>query len=132
MLVEIEMMRELSWSPFPIARIDTPIGRTAVPWRGAPDAPLGRHRVEWTIDTDITWGLTAKPADETGPAILAGGHCVILRGHLRLDPDGVGVLDLSGSSILLEFDELPPPDVDGTWIQIHVPHKDVHLYPYEL
>ncbi|WP_433797076.1 hypothetical protein [Actinoplanes sp. CA-252034] len=132
MLVEVEKVRTFPWSPFPIAQIQTPIGRTAVPWHGPPDTPLGQYDVEWTIDTDVTWGLTAKPAAESAPAILAGGHCVILRGRLRLTPDGAGVLDLSGSLIMLDFAEPPPPETDGTWIQIYVPHGDVHLYPYEL
>lgn len=131
-LIEAEKFGKFAWSPFPIAQIATPIGRTAVPWCGAPDAPPGQYHVEWAVDMAITWGLTAKPADETGPAILAGAHCVILRGHLSLTPDGVGVLDLDGSLVLVEFTEPPPPEADGVWTQLHVPHKDLHLYPYEL
>jgi hypothetical protein len=34
--------------------------------------------------------------------------------------------------ILLDFAEIPPAEADGTWIQSYAPHKDVHLYPYEL
>lgn len=125
-------MNRFSWSPYPIAHIQTSVGHTAVPWCGPPDAPPGKYHVEWTICAEIRWGHNARPAADPGPAILAGGHCVILRGCLRLTPDGVGVLDLDGSPILLELVELPPPAADGTWVQIHVPHKDARLYPYEL
>ncbi|MDW5330244.1 hypothetical protein [Plantactinospora sp. KLBMP9567] len=132
MLVEVEKVRRFAWSPFPVVQVETPVGRTAVPWCGAPDAALGRHHVEWTINTEISWGLNAELAAEPGPAILAGGHCVILRGRLRLSPDGVGVLDLNGSMILLDFVERPPAEADASWVQIYVPHKDVQLHPFEL
>ena len=132
MLIEIESFRECSWCPFPVAQVQTPVGETAVPWRGAPDASLGRHHVEWTIETEISWGVNAKPTAEPGPAILPGSHCVILRGRLHLLPDGAGVLDLDGSMILLDFAEPAPREVNGTWVQLHVPHADIGLYPYEL
>jgi hypothetical protein len=131
-LVEIEKLRRFDGSPFPIAQVQTPVGRTAVLWCGAPDAVPGRYDVEWTIDMEISWGLNAKLAAEPGPAILAGGHSVILRGRLGLTPDGSGVLDLDGSMILLDFVESPPADVDASWVQIHVPHKNVQLHPFEL
>jgi hypothetical protein len=131
-LVEIERVRRFGWSPFPIVQVETPVGRTAVPWCGAPDAAPGQYHVEWTIDMEISWGLNARPAAEPGPAILAGGHCAILRGRLRLTPDGAGVLDLDGSMILLDFVEPPPAEVDASWVQIHVPHKDVQLHPFDL
>jgi hypothetical protein len=94
------------------------------------DAVLERHHVEWTINTEISWDLNAKPAAEPKPAILASGHCVILRGHLRLSPDGTGVLDLDGSMILLNFDERPPPEAITTWAQVLVPYGDVQLHPF--
>ncbi|MBB2948843.1 hypothetical protein FB565_008629 [Actinoplanes lutulentus] len=128
----MENLREFDGSPFPLAQIETPVGRTAVPWCGAPDAPPGRYHVEWTIDAEMRWGANAKPAAEPGPAISAGGHTVILRRRLRLTPDGAGELDVDGSMILLDFAERPPPDMDGSWIQIHVAHADVRLYPYDL
>jgi hypothetical protein len=131
-LVEIEKVRRFDWSPFPIVQVQTPVGRTAVPWCGSPDAVPGRYDVEWTIDMEISWGLNAKLAAEPGPAILAGGHCVILRGRLGLTPDGAGVLDLDGAMILLDFAEPPPAEVDASWVQIYVPHKDVQLYPFDL
>ncbi|MEV0133010.1 hypothetical protein AB0H83_31670 [Dactylosporangium sp. NPDC050688] len=43
MLIEVEKFGKFSWSPFPIAQIATPIGRTAVPWCGAPAALPGRR-----------------------------------------------------------------------------------------
>ncbi|MBU2667036.1 hypothetical protein KOI35_26335 [Actinoplanes bogorensis] len=132
MLVEVEKMRRFGWSPFPIAQVHTPVGRTAVPWCGAPDTVPGPYHVEWTIDMKISWGLSAKPADGPGPAILTGGHCVILRGRLRLTPDGAGVLDLDGSLILLDFADPPPAEADAAWVQIYVPHQDVRLYPSDL
>jgi hypothetical protein len=131
-LVKIEEMRSFAWSPFPVVRVQTPVGRTAVPWCGAPDAVLGQHHVEWTINTEISWGLNAKPAAEPGPAISADGHCVILRGRLGLTPDGAGVLDLDGSLVLLDFVEPPPTEVDGSWVHISVPRQDVQLHPFEL
>jgi len=131
-LVEVKKVRRFPWSPFPVVHVETRVGRTAVPWCGAPDAALGRHHVEWTVNTEISWDLNAKPAAEPAPAILAGGHCVILRGRLRLTPDGAGVLDLDGSMILLDFDGPPPAEADGSWVQIHVPHADVELHPFEL
>jgi hypothetical protein len=131
-LVEIEKVRRFAWSPFPIVQVQTPVGRTAVPWCGAPDAVPGRYDVEWTIDMELSWGLNAKLAAEPGPAILAGGHCVILRGRLGLTPDGAGVLNLDGSMILLDFAEPPPAEADVSWVQISVPHKDVQLHPFEL
>jgi hypothetical protein len=131
-LVEIEKVRRFAWSPFPVVQVKTPVGRTAVPWCGAPDAPVGQYHIEWTINTAFSWGLNAKPAAEPGPAILAGGHCVILCGRLVLTPDGAGVLDLDGSMILLDFVELPPAEVDASWVRIFVPHKDVQLHPFEL
>jgi hypothetical protein len=131
-LVEIEKVRELPWSAFPVVQITTAVGRTAVPWCGAADVALGRCHVEWTIDTELRWGRNAKPADEPGPAILAGGHCVILRGRLAVTPDGVGELELDGSMILVDFAEPPPAEMDAGWVQIHVPHQDVRLFPIGL
>jgi hypothetical protein len=131
-LVVIEKVCRFDWSPFPVVQIETPVGRTAVPWCGAPDVALGRYHVEWTINTEISWGLNAKPAAAPGPAILAAGHCAILRGRLGLTPDGAGVLDLGGSMILLDFVEPPPAEVDASWVQIYVAHKDVQLHPFEL
>jgi hypothetical protein len=108
------------------------MGRTAVPWCGAPDAEPGRYDVEWTIDKEISWGLNAKSAADPGPAIVAGGHCVILRGRLGSTPDGAGFLDLGGSMILLDFVESPPAEADGRWVEIYVAHHDVQLHPFEL
>ncbi|GAA4595722.1 hypothetical protein BJY16_001772 [Actinoplanes octamycinicus] len=132
MLVEIEKMRRFGWSPFPIVQVQTPVGRTAVPWCGAPDVVLGQYHVEWTIDTELSWGVNAKPAADPGPAIFAGGHCVVLRGRLGLTPDGAGVLDLDGSMILLDFVDTPPAEADASWVQIYVPHPDIQLHPFEL
>jgi hypothetical protein len=130
-LVDMEKMRRFGWSPFPIAQVQTPVGRTAVPWCGPPDAVPGRYHVEWTIDRELSWGTDAKLADEPGPAILAGGHCVILRGRLGMT-SGACVLDLDGSLIQLDFIAPPPSEMDASWVQIHVPHRDVHLYPFDL
>lgn len=132
MLVEIENVRRFPWSPLPVVQVQTRVGRTAVPWRGGQCAPLGQYDVEWTIGTEIRWGVNAKSATEAGPALLAGGHCVIFRGRLHLAPDGAGALDLDGSMILLDFAEPPPPEVDGTWVQLHIAHQKISLHPYEL
>ncbi|XVU28050.1 hypothetical protein ACQPZJ_13695 [Actinoplanes sp. CA-054009] len=132
MLVEIEKIRRFGWSPFPVVQVQTPVGRTAVPWRGAPDAVLGQYHVEWTIDMEISWGQNAKPATDPGPAIFAGSHFVVFRGRLGLAHDGAGVLDLDGSIILLDFAEPPPAATDASWVQIYVPHEDVQLHPLEL
>jgi hypothetical protein len=131
-LVEIEKIRRFAWSPFPVVQIKTRVGRTAVPWCGAADAPVGQYHVEWTIDTEISWGLNVQSAAEPGPAILAGGHCVIFRGRLQLTPDGAGVLDLDGSMVLLDFAEPAPPEADGTWVQLHIGHEKIRLHPYQL
>ncbi|MEU8816712.1 hypothetical protein [Actinoplanes sp. NPDC048796] len=132
MLVEVEKVLRFDWSPFPIVQVRTPVGRTVVPWCGAPDAVPGRYDVEWTIDMKISWGLDAKLAADPGPAISAGGHGVVLRGRLALTPDGAGVLDLDGSMILLDFVEPPPAEADASWVQIHVSRKDVQLHPFGL
>jgi hypothetical protein len=58
MRVEMEKIRRFEWSPFPIVQVQTPVGRTAVPWCGPPDAALGRYDVEWTITTEIRWVST--------------------------------------------------------------------------
>jgi hypothetical protein len=131
-LIEIEKVRRFPWSSFPVVQIQTRVGRTAVPWCGPPDPPLGQYDVEWTIDTEISWGLNAKPATEPGPAIMAGGHCVIFRGRLQLTPDGAGALDLDGSMILLNFAVSAPPEVDGNWVQLHIAHEKISLHPFDL
>ncbi|MFE5210765.1 hypothetical protein [Streptomyces sp. NPDC056600] len=131
MLIDVEKIARFPWSPW-LAQIQTPFGRTAVRWCGDENAEPGEYHVEWTVDAELTWGRNAKPAGAAGAEVRPGGHCVVLRGLLRLTEDGAAVLDLDGSPILLDIAGPLPEDVDGTWIELFVEREKISLYPYEL
>ncbi|MBM9510147.1 hypothetical protein [Actinacidiphila acididurans] len=131
MLVELEKIAKFSWSPV-LAQVKTALGRTAVRWCGDPGAEPGEYHVEWTVDEVIVWGRNAKPAIGAGPEVRPGGHCVVLRGRLSLEEDGVAVLRLGDANILLELADPLPDGVVGTWVELFVEREKIALYPYEL
>jgi hypothetical protein len=131
MPARLEKVAKFPWSPW-LAQIRTSIGHTAVRWSGDQDAEPGERHVEWTVDEDIVWGRNAKPAAGSGPAIRAGGHCVVLRGRLHPTEDGAAVLDLDGSPILLDLAAPLPDDVAGTWVELFLARERISLHPYEL
>jgi hypothetical protein len=130
-LVEVEKTAKFPSSPV-LAQIRTPLGHTAVRWCGDPDIPSGQYHVEWTIDEEIVWGQNARPADEASSALQQGGHCVIVRGQLKLTVDGAAVLDLGGDQILLDVAGPLPPATDGSWVNLYIQREKIALYPYEL
>ncbi|PKT69155.1 hypothetical protein CW362_31230 [Streptomyces populi] len=115
-----------------MAQVKTAFGRTAVRWCGDPAAGPGEYHVEWTVDEDITWGRNAKPATGTGPEVRPGGHCVVLRGRLNLEEDGVAVLHLDDANILLDLTDPLPDGIVGTWVELFIEREKIALYPYEL
>ncbi|MFI5959504.1 hypothetical protein [Cryptosporangium sp. NPDC051539] len=132
MLIEVEKVQEFPWSPFPLVQIQTPVGRTSVQWCGPRDVSPGLHHVEWTIDLPFAWGTRTRRADEPGPAIRPGGHCLVFRGRLLRTSEGSWVLDFGGSLIQVDFTGgEPPEEVDGSWVQLYVPHENIGLHPTE-
>ncbi|MFD6973292.1 hypothetical protein [Streptomyces sp. NPDC059979] len=132
MLVELVKIAKFPWSPW-LAQIRTPFGGTMVRWCGDQAAEPGAYHVEWTVDEDIVWGQNVKPAAESGPGVRSGGHCVVLRGRL-LGPteDGVAVLDLDGTLILLDVAEPLPEDAAHVWVELFIEREKIALYPYVL
>jgi hypothetical protein len=129
-LIEVERLVRLPRGTV-LAQIKTPIGHTAVPWCGDPDALPGQYDVEWTVDEEISWGGNAKPGNAP-PAVRQGGHCVVLRGRIDLTVDGAAILDLGGSQILLDLSSPIPADVSGTWVELYLRRENIALCPYEL
>ncbi|MFI2077624.1 hypothetical protein [Streptomyces triculaminicus] len=103
-----------------------------VQWCGNPAAADGPYYVEWTIDEEIVWGRNASPAALTRPRVSSEGSQVCLRGRLVLEMDGVAVLELAGSQILLDTAGPLPTETDGTWVELHFERDHVTVYPYEL
>ncbi|MEV6839053.1 hypothetical protein AB0N17_31845 [Streptomyces sp. NPDC051133] len=131
MLIELEKLAKFPWSPW-LAQIRTPFGRTAVRWCGDQTAVPGEYHVEWTVDQDIVWGKNVKPADDSGPGVRPGGHCVVLRGRLDPTENGAAVLDLHGTLILLDVADQLPDHVAHTWVDLFVEREKISLHPYEL
>ncbi|GHG52724.1 hypothetical protein GCM10018779_14190 [Streptomyces griseocarneus] len=103
-----------------------------VRWCGDSAAADGPYDIEWTVDENIHWGHNAGPAAVARPRVSSRGSRVVLRGRLTLEPDGVAVLELAGTHILLDTADPFPRDVDGTWAELHCERDSVSLYPYEL
>lgn len=131
MLVEVEKIAKFPRSPL-LVQIRTSFGHTAVRWCGVPDIPSGQYPVEWTIDEKIVWGQNARPADETSSGLEQGGHCVIVRGRLKLTIDGAAILELGGDQILLDVVGPIPTATDGSWVNLYLQRENIALYPYEL
>lgn len=131
MLIELVKVAE-SPGGFWLADVRTSFGHTAVRWCGSRTAEPGEYHVEWTIDEDIAWGRNAKPAAGMGPGLRTGGHCVVLRGRLSLTGDGAALLDLDGSTILLDLADPLPEGVIGAWAELFIERENIALYPYEL
>jgi hypothetical protein len=127
-LVKVATFPGTSW----LADVRTSFGHTAVRWCGDRAAEPGEYHVEWTIDEDIVWGRNAKPAAGSGPGLWTGGHCVALRGRLSLTEDGGALLDLDGTTILLDLADQLPEGVAGTWVELFIEREKIALYPYEL
>ncbi|WP_432104467.1 hypothetical protein [Streptomyces sp. bgisy091] len=127
-LVKVARFPGTSW----LADVRTSFGHTAVRWCGDRAAEPGEYHVEWTIDEDIVWGRNAKPAAGIGPGLRTGGHCVVLRGRLSVAEDGAALLDLDGTTILLDLADPLPEGVAGTWVELFIEREKIALYPYEL
>jgi hypothetical protein len=130
-LVEVEKIAKFPRRPV-LAQVKAAFGRTAVRWCGDPDAGPGEYFVEWTVDEAITWGWNARPAAGTGPGVRPGGHCVVLRGRLSLEEDGVAVLHVDDANILLDTADPLPDGVDGTWVELFVDRDKIALHPYRI
>ncbi|MFJ5837757.1 hypothetical protein ACIQGO_13505 [Streptomyces shenzhenensis] len=131
MLIELVKIARFPGTPW-LADVRTSFGHTAVRWCGDRAAEPGEYHVEWTIDEDIVWGRNAKSAAGTGPGLRTGGHCVVLQGRLGLTEDGAALLDLDGTTILLDLADPLPEGVAGTWVELFVEREKIALYPYEL
>ncbi len=125
--IELVKVAKSPGGPWP-ADVRTSFGRTAVCWCGDRAAEPGEYHVEWTIDEDIAWGQNAKPAVGVGAGLRTGGHCVVLRGQLSLTEDGAALLDLDGTSILLDLADPLPQDVANTWVELSIDRERVSLY----
>ncbi|MFF7202700.1 hypothetical protein [Streptomyces sp. NPDC008141] len=128
-------MMELATSPRSpgLALIRTAFGDAWVRWCGDPAAPPGEYHVEWTIDDDITWGENLRATAACGPGVRSGGlGRVILRGRLELVDDGVAVLDVGGTAILLEPACPLPEEATDAWVELCVEREKAALYPYEI
>ncbi|KOV99550.1 hypothetical protein ADK65_17785 [Streptomyces sp. NRRL B-1140] len=112
-----------------MAQIRTAFGRTTARWCGDRVAGPGAYDVEWTLEEAVTWGRNARPASGTGPGVRPGGHCVVLRGRLGLEEDGVAVLHLDDADIPLDVAGPLPEDVDGLWIELFVDREKIALRP---
>ncbi|MEU9126022.1 hypothetical protein AB0C96_40505 [Streptomyces sp. NPDC048506] len=131
MLIELTKVAKFPRSPW-LAGVRTSFGHAAVRWCGDHAAEPGEYHVEWTIDEDIVWGRNAKPAAGIGPGLRTGGHCVVVRGRLSLTEDGAALLDLDGTTILLDLVDPLPEGVVGTWVELFIERDQIALYPYEL
>ncbi|MEX2985742.1 hypothetical protein [Streptomyces sp. C36] len=49
-----------------------------------------------------------------------------------LEMDGIAVLELAGSQILLDTADPLPTEIDGTWVELRFERDHVAIYPYEL
>lgn len=127
-LVKVARFPGTSW----LADVRTSFGHTAVRWCGDRAVEPGEYHVEWTIDEDIVWGRNAKPAAGIGPGLRTGGHCVVLRGRLSLTEDGAALLDLDGTTVLLDLADQLPEGVAGTWVELFIEREKIALCPYEL
>ncbi|WP_316527777.1 hypothetical protein [Kitasatospora brasiliensis] len=116
----------------PLARVRTAAGGTVVRWCGDRAAGPGEYHVEWDVDEDLAWGRNAGPAPDPGPLVRSDGSRVVLRGRLWLDEDGVAVLSLPGTNILLDVAGRLPDGVAGTWIELAVERARASLHPYWL
>ncbi|MDX2835391.1 hypothetical protein [Streptomyces scabiei] len=131
MLIELVKIATFPGTPL-LAQVRTGFGHTGVRWCGDRAAEPGAYHVEWSIDEDIVWGRNAKPAAGVGPGLRTGGHCVVLRGRLILKEDGAALLDLDGSTVLLDLVEPLPDGVAGSWVELFIDRNNVALHPYEL
>ncbi|MEH0653020.1 hypothetical protein QA995_26970 [Streptomyces scabiei] len=131
MLIELVKVATFPGTPL-LAQVRTGFGHTGVRWCGDRAAEPGAYHVEWSIDEDIVWGRNAKPAAGVGPGLRTGGHCVVLRGRLILKEDGAALLDLDGSTVLLDLVEPLPDGVAGSWVELFIDRNNVALHPYEL
>ncbi|MFJ9244794.1 hypothetical protein [Streptomyces sp. NPDC101776] len=131
MLIELVKVARFPGTSWP-ADVRTSVGHTAVRWCGDLAAEPGEYHVRWTIDEDIVWGRNAKPAVRIGPGVRTGGHCVVLQGRLSLTEDGAALLDLDGTTVLLDFADPMPEGVAGTWVELFIEREKIALHPYEL
>ncbi|MFJ9953254.1 hypothetical protein [Kitasatospora sp. NPDC091207] len=129
MLVRTELL-PLGPSGLPRVRVHTPFGSAVVAWRGDLDNAVGRHHIEWTVDTEIRWGRNTRSATLAGPGVREEAGLVILRGLLRLAEVGAACLEMGDSRVLFEVGSPPPPD--NAWVEISVDADKVDLYPYQL
>ncbi|MET9503633.1 hypothetical protein ABZY42_18225 [Streptomyces sp. NPDC006622] len=131
MLIELVKVARFPGTPW-LAHVRTSFGHTAVRWCGDRAAEPGEYHVEWTIDEHIVRGRNAEPAAGIGPGLRTGGHCVVLRGRLSLTEGGAALLDLDGTTILLDLPDQLPERVAGTWVELFIEREKIALYPYEL
>ncbi|MBO0517210.1 hypothetical protein [Streptomyces beijiangensis] len=113
-----------------MAEVRTPVGDLTAHWCGKPDDAPGTYTVEWTIDTELAWGQNARPSPTPGPALLTGGGCTVRRGQLDVTVDGIGVLHLGDTSVLLDLAAPLPQSAVATWVDFEVTPEEIGLYPY--
>jgi hypothetical protein len=107
-------------------------GQASVNWRGTWPPAMGRHHIEWTVDTAAEWGGNLMAAALTSPSVQMAGETVVLRGQLSAQSDDVAMLDLDGDLILLDLVRPLPPQARMAWAELRAPSSAVELYPYEL
>ncbi|MEU6610178.1 hypothetical protein ABZ922_34895 [Streptomyces shenzhenensis] len=56
----------------------------------------------------------------------------MLQGRLSLTEDGAALLDLDGTTILLDLADPLPEGVADTWVELFIEREKIALYPYEL
>ncbi|MFE9426868.1 hypothetical protein ACFYNO_28335 [Kitasatospora sp. NPDC006697] len=135
MLIELAELQARPGRP-PLARVRTPLGPAVAVWHGAPDARLGPHHVEWTLDEELELGRNAVPAGEALPGVRVAGERLLLRGQLLAPWEGTAVLDLGGEPVLVDLagaaSSADPALAEGSWVELTVEVERVWLYPFTL
>lgn len=103
-------------------------------WQARQDAEPGWFHVEIDAPDPLEWGrdIVATSSEPGCPVLLAGeGEAVVLTGELlELGDDGVGVVSLGESSVIIETTGGAPAGVTGRRVSLTVVRLD--LFPYDV
>ncbi|WP_177320643.1 hypothetical protein [Lentzea waywayandensis] len=133
MLVQVERVVRSS-DDVVLAYVRTSVGLVVARWCGELEATPGAHHVEWELDEEFRWGLNCSEVEVGEPLVRENERGIFVQGQLGLEAADQGSafahLEFADALILLGHINGLPEGMAGSWVELHLPHEKVKVYPY--
>ena len=116
----------------PVVAFETPIGGGTGCWFAERPTPGQSYFVEFDVEEELTWGQQIVPTSSDEISLSTTDGWVRFRARCESDHDGVVLLSLGGSLVMLDVADVPAGLPAGTSVELTLDGRTIRLFPYQL